>query len=115
MKKRFAENPELATELRLRAHRKYCEDPTLIMRMATARKLFYESNPDARVRAGTVARDRAARRSALRTELMAMAEKYRLRYGNVFAIPARSEEGWKEAVMVELIERLKALLSASDV
>jgi hypothetical protein len=110
MKKRFAQNPQLSNELRERALRMYQEDPTLIGRMATGRKRFYETNPDARGRVGAVARDKAARRRSLRGELELLAGAYRSQTGKTFPVPSRSEGGWQEAVMLELIERLKSLM-----
>jgi hypothetical protein len=110
MKKRFAQNSEqLSKELSEQAHRMYREDPTLIKRMAEGRKRFYQDNPDARARAGVIARDRADRRRTLRGEVELLAEAYRARTGKSFPIPSRSEGGWQEAVMLELIDRLKTL------
>ena len=111
MKKRFAENPGLSTQMRDQANRAYREDPNLISRMASSRKCFYERNPDARARASEVARDRAERRRALHAELTTLAEDFQSKTGEIFPIPSRSAGGWQEAVMLELIDRLKILLS----
>jgi group I intron endonuclease len=111
MKARYAQNPDLLKALSERGYRSYQQDPTLAARQGTSRRRFYEHNPDARVRAAAVAREKAARRRALRRELELLAQDFRLRTGESFAIPSRSEGGWKETKMTALIARVKALLS----
>ena len=112
MKKRFAQNPRLKGELSERLLRNYRDDPILKVRMAQRRKKYYRQNPSARARVGAIARDRAAQRRALRGELLLLAEAYKSKTGESFAIPSRSEGGWKGAVMVELIERLKRSMNS---
>jgi len=80
--------------------------------MAQRRKEYFRQSPNARARIGAIARDRAAQRRALRGELLLLAQEYRSKTGESFAIPSRSEGGWKEAVMVELIERLKRSMNS---
>jgi group I intron endonuclease len=111
MKKRFAQNPKLLNEMSERTFDSYRKDPTLAARMGQARKKFYENNPEARARSAGIARDRAKRRRELHDEVKSLAETYRSRTGKRFPIPARSEGGWQEAVMLRMIEQLTGLLS----
>jgi hypothetical protein len=46
----------------------------------------------------------------LHEELMLLVEQYRAQKGETFPVPTRSEGGWREGVMQELIAWLKALL-----
>jgi hypothetical protein len=114
IRQRYADNPDYAKNNSEGRKRFFRENPEAARRHSERLKKRFAGNPELLVEMAERTTRQAARRRELRDELTRLAAEYQTQTGETFPIPSRSEGGWRTAVMAELIDRLRTLLSTSD-